>query len=185
MIHARRYPSPALVVASIALAISLGGTGYAALRLPANSVGTPQLKQNAVTSIKVRNGALRLLDFAPVERPKLKGDKGEPGAAGAKGDRGDKGDKGDKGDPGPAGVTGLQRVFGPGTSIPAGGTTSLFASCPSGKRVLGGGASAGNSTQGIVYSSVPNTDTSWAAGVRNPTAGAITYQAWAVCATVG
>jgi hypothetical protein len=43
-------PSPAMVVACIALAISLGGTSYAAMTLPRNSVGTSQLKRNAVTS---------------------------------------------------------------------------------------------------------------------------------------
>jgi hypothetical protein len=35
----RLRPSPALVVASIALAVSLGGVGYAAVKLPRNSVG--------------------------------------------------------------------------------------------------------------------------------------------------
>ena len=51
-------PSPAMVVACIALAVALGGTSYAAVRLPANSVGAKQLKRNAVTSPKVKNGAI-------------------------------------------------------------------------------------------------------------------------------
>ena len=46
----RHRPSPALVVACIALAIALGGTSYAAVTLPRNSVGTKQLKKNAVNS---------------------------------------------------------------------------------------------------------------------------------------
>src|ERR1022692_4416975 len=55
--------SPAMVVACLALLIGLGGTGYAALSLPANSVGTAQLKANAVTSLKVKNGSLLKADF--------------------------------------------------------------------------------------------------------------------------
>ena len=39
----RHRPSPALVVACLALTIALGGTSYAAVTLPRNSVGTPQL----------------------------------------------------------------------------------------------------------------------------------------------
>jgi hypothetical protein len=54
----RHRPSPAMVVACIALAVALGGTSYAATKLPARSVGTKQLKKNAVTSPKVKNNAL-------------------------------------------------------------------------------------------------------------------------------
>ena len=44
-------PSPAVVIASFALLVSLTGTGVAAVsQLAKNSVGTPQLKNNAVTS---------------------------------------------------------------------------------------------------------------------------------------
>ncbi len=51
-------PSPAMVVACTALAISLGGTGYAAIKLPANSVGSRQLKKSAVTNRKLARGAV-------------------------------------------------------------------------------------------------------------------------------
>src|ERR671924_683008 len=54
----RRSPSPAMVVACIALVVALGGTSYAAIRLPPNSVGTPQLKRSAVTAAKVRGNSL-------------------------------------------------------------------------------------------------------------------------------
>ena len=54
----RLRPSPAMVVACLALAASLGGTSYAAIKLPKNSVGTKQLKRNAVTSPKVKNNAI-------------------------------------------------------------------------------------------------------------------------------
>ena len=53
-----RAPSPALVISVIALFVALGGTTYAATNLPANSVGTAQLKYNAVTAAKIANGAV-------------------------------------------------------------------------------------------------------------------------------
>ena len=45
-------------VGYIALFVALGGTGYAALSLPANSVGTRQLRSGAVTSRKIAKGAV-------------------------------------------------------------------------------------------------------------------------------
>jgi hypothetical protein len=53
-----RRPSPAMIVACVALAVALGGTSYAAVALAPNSVGTKQLKKNAVTAEKIRNGAV-------------------------------------------------------------------------------------------------------------------------------
>jgi hypothetical protein len=52
-----------MAVACIALAVALGGTSYAAIKLPRNSVGTVQLKKNAVTSPKVKNNALTSADI--------------------------------------------------------------------------------------------------------------------------
>ena len=57
-IHRLSRPSPALIVAIIALVISMGGTGYAAFTLPGNSVGTKQLKNGAVTAAKVKRHSL-------------------------------------------------------------------------------------------------------------------------------
>ena len=57
-------PSPAMVVACLALAIALSGVGYAAITIPKNSVGTNQLKANAVTSPKVGLNALTGNDIA-------------------------------------------------------------------------------------------------------------------------
>jgi hypothetical protein len=88
----RHGPSPAMVVACIALTIALGGTGYAAIALPRNSVGTPQLKNGAVTSKKVKNRTLRRVDFG--RGVLLRGPQGPQGPQGLKGDKGDKGDPG-------------------------------------------------------------------------------------------
>ena len=55
-----RRPSPALVVACIALGVALGGTSYATvLNVPKSSVGTPELKRNAVKAAKIAPNAVR------------------------------------------------------------------------------------------------------------------------------
>ena len=54
----RHRPSPAMVVACLALFIALSGASYAVVTLPRNSVGTKQLKNNAVTSPKVKNNTI-------------------------------------------------------------------------------------------------------------------------------
>jgi hypothetical protein len=53
-----RRPSPALIVAIVALVMAMAGTTYAATQLAKNSVGTKQLKKDAVTGAKVKNGSL-------------------------------------------------------------------------------------------------------------------------------
>jgi hypothetical protein len=55
----RLRPSPAMVVACIALSVALGGTSVAAIQaLPRNSVGAKQLKRNAVTGPKIKANAV-------------------------------------------------------------------------------------------------------------------------------
>jgi hypothetical protein len=56
-----KAPSPALVVAVVALFVALGGTTYAATSLPKNSVGTKQLKNGAVTAQKISKAATKAL----------------------------------------------------------------------------------------------------------------------------
>jgi hypothetical protein len=73
----------------LALFVALGGTGYAASQLAKNSVGPRQLRNNAVTSKKVKNFSLRRRDFAPGQVPA-----GPRGPVGPKGDRGKKGKSG-------------------------------------------------------------------------------------------
>ena len=53
-----RIPSPAMIVACVALFVAMGGTSYAAVTLAANSVGAKQIKNSAVTAAKIKNGAV-------------------------------------------------------------------------------------------------------------------------------
>jgi hypothetical protein len=88
----RHRPSPATVVALLALVIAMTGTSYAAITVSANSVGTKQLKANAVVSSKVKNGSLRVADVNARRIPTGPqgfsgpgGPRGLPGAAGPPG----------------------------------------------------------------------------------------------------
>lgn len=81
-----------MVVACIALSVALGGTSYAAIKLPKNSVGAKQLKKNAVTSPKVKDRSLLARDFKQGQLPK--GPKGDTGAQGAQGPQGIQGPAG-------------------------------------------------------------------------------------------
>ncbi|MGA8744754.1 MAG: hypothetical protein WB507_02695 [Solirubrobacterales bacterium] len=61
----RKHLSYANVMATFAVFIAMGGGALAALRIPANSVGTRQLKRAAVTGIKVKDGSLTGADLKP------------------------------------------------------------------------------------------------------------------------
>ena len=99
-----KRPSPAFVVACLALAVALGGTGYAAVVLPANSVGTAQLKTGAVVASKVKRHSLLASNFAPGQLPRGKqGAKGDPGTAGTAGTQGPAGPQGGQCPAGPKG----------------------------------------------------------------------------------
>jgi len=51
-----RFLNPPMVVACLALALSLGGTGYAVTRLPANSVGSRQVLDYSLQRRAFRSG---------------------------------------------------------------------------------------------------------------------------------
>ena len=114
-ILARLRPSPAMVVACTALLFALTGASYAAGMLGPNTVGTKQLKSNAVISSKVKNSSLLAADFKAGQLPQGpkgdKGDKGDSGAPGAPGAPGATGAPGAPGDPGVPGAPGSAFAF--------------------------------------------------------------------------
>ncbi|UTI66134.1 hypothetical protein NBH00_08000 [Paraconexibacter antarcticus] len=73
------------VTASIALFVALGGSSYAALSLPRNSVGTNQIRTGAVGSSEIRNHSVALRDMSSGAQRALRGAIGPAGPAGPTG----------------------------------------------------------------------------------------------------
>ena len=194
-----RRPSPALVVSVIALSLALGGTSYAAIVLPANSVGTKQIKKNAVTTAKVKDGSLLRADFGAGQLPPgatgATGPKGDTGATGATGPKGDTGatgatgPKGDKGDPGVTGTIVVVRESAPAAVLPS-AIVPVSVQCLAGERATGGGYDAGGlgefgtfalDSQPTGPAAAPN---GWTVKVNNVTALANNPQSSTVVAKV-
>src|SRR4029078_4855341 len=97
-----RRPRYADVAATMALVLALGGTSYAVTARPRNSVGTAQLKPQAVTKAKRAPGILTIGPTGP---------RGLQGPAGASGQPGPQGVAGAAG--GPPGPTPPLHVPGP------------------------------------------------------------------------
>lgn len=183
--------SPAMIVACIALGIALSGTSVAAVMatLPANSVGTPQLKNNAVTSAKIRNGTLIRADFRSGALPN-----GIPGSPGPAGQQGVKGDTGAAGAPGLVGDVTLHSasVSVPAyTSVTVWSNRSVQTNCDAGEKGLGGGTNwsgEGDATQLITVLSTPIFDatakkiTGWRARGGNDTNSAKNFTVYVLCA---
>jgi collagen triple helix repeat protein len=158
-------PSPAMVVALIALFIALGSGAYAATTLPHESVGTQQLKNGAVTASKLHNGAFTAakIAYGTLLAKDFKAGQLPAGATGPRGESGPQGPKGVTGPQGPAGSTGPGGLKGETGSTGATGPTGTsgvlkvevvkqaftiepgkeesVASCKTGEVVTGGGYS--------------------------------------------
>jgi hypothetical protein len=89
----RAQASYANVLATIALFIAVGGTSYATIALPRDSVGQREIKsravgskeldRGAVTSRAIKNHAIRLRDLSDGTKASLAGVPGPPGPPGA------------------------------------------------------------------------------------------------------
>lgn len=135
----RFRPSPAMVIACLALLLALGGTGYAAIKLPRNSV----------TTIQVKDRSLLARDFAAGQIPR--------GAVGPAGPAGPAGPTGPAGGAGSAAVKwALVRADG-GIAAQSGGITLAakpsagtyiltIGSVAAGKPILASGAYAADAS---------------------------------------
>ncbi len=180
----KRLPTPAMLVACVALVVSLGGVSYAAGVLPKNSVGTAQLQKKAVTGAKVKNWSLTAADFKAGQLPAgPQGERGPQGPAGLQGPTGDTGAAGQPGLAGPAGISGYELVETAPTVVGPGAITALSASCPAGKKVLGGGGTVPDAFH--LLASRPVGGTAWWWQAHNEGASSATMQAFAICANVG
>jgi hypothetical protein len=160
-----RRPSPAMIVACIALLVALGGTGVAAVsQVAKNSVGTAQLKNNAVTTPKIASNAVQTakiknaavtkakiannaIDSAKVVNQSLTRSDFAPGQlpAGPTGPQGPAGPTGPTGARGPTGVIGAITVRSQSATIASSGpdgnyqTAEVSTLCSSGELSISGG----------------------------------------------
>jgi hypothetical protein len=170
--HKISKPTPAFVLAVVALFVALGGTAVAASpivkrALFADNAGKLQGKSAAA-----------LVKLAASKASTRPGPKGDTGAAGPKGDTGAAGPKGDAGPAGPAGPQGPQGPTGPagppGTSpaltvsaerqpysLAANGVDDFTATCPAGKGVVSGGFEASSGVAIAVDTRPSNDLKSW------------------------
>jgi hypothetical protein len=191
---AMKKPTPALILSTAALFVSLGGGAYASGYLAPHSVGALQLKNNAVTSVAVKDHSLLAQDFAADQLPAgPKGNKGDTGPAGAKGDTGAQGIQGPKGDTGPAGAPGVAGVHVVSTidTIPNGVLRARDAACPSGETALGGGGQIGTGgvypaglTQTVPLKDASGASVGWHVIAFNGTGAEQALDVYAICAKV-
>ena len=112
------------VVGYIAIFVALGGTSYAAIAVPNNSVGNKQLKKDSVDSKKVKNKTLLKDDFKGTLPAGPQGPQGVQGGEGPLGEKGQTGDQGNKGPGGDQGLPGSNLVASQSaTSAPVSPTT--------------------------------------------------------------
>ncbi|HXY86470.1 MAG TPA: hypothetical protein VEH52_13405 [Gaiellaceae bacterium] len=194
-----RWPSPAVVIASLALLVALSGTSIAAVTaVPKNSVGTPQLKNSAVTSAKLASNAVvaakiaanavgaakiaaNAVTSAKVQNHTLLADDFAPGQL----------QPGPRGPAGPPGTIGKLTLQSASVSIGKNNSTELTVSCKSGEQAVSGGATwsdKGDLLQTLVYSGpVYNTAahmaTGWSARGRNQTKTTRTFIVQVLCGT--
>ena len=143
----RRLPSPAMIVACIALTVALGETSYAAIKLPAASVGTKQLKKGAVTGVKVKRNTITGTQIVESTLSKV------PSALNA-----DSADSADSAD-----ISRLDYRQSAASAIPTSGHVRVAASCDAGTFALGGGAKVSNPDIALVLDSNPVGKTAWEA----------------------
>lgn len=182
---------------ALALFVALGGTAYATIELPKNSVGPAQLQKDAITSRNIKDGTLKAIDFKRRLLP-----------------RGPIGPRGPAGPPGVVDTSqfysktqadarylrGTLTVVATGT-INGSGFGSATATCPTGYQAIGGGVEPENVAQMYVSSSQPIIDskvlggltdgqhapaTAWRADVVDTTGpSARKVKVVAICAPIG
>ena len=177
-------------LALLALFVALGGTSYATvLNVPKASVGTPELKRNAVKAAKIAPNAVRT---AHVLNGSLLADDFRSGQI-PQGPKGEKGEKGDKGDPGATNVIVRTQNPCPG-GLPTNVHCVMRPMCEAGERAVGGGAGfATNAGDEELQQSYPveadqsaaeagDTPVGWLSIIENKAAAIQVPTAYVVCA---
>jgi hypothetical protein len=175
----RHRPSPAMVVALLALFIALAGTGYAATQLPANSVGPKQLKKNAVERVKLKNNAV---NGAKVLDNSLNGQDIKESAltkvpSAALADTATHA----------VGAAALDKVTYKAAAAvaPPNAGNNTAAACDAGQHVIGGGVKVDDPINAFIVDDYPDAaNTAWTGRVGNAGVAPVGFTVYAVCTTV-
>jgi collagen triple helix repeat protein len=192
-----RLPSPALVIALLALLIATAQSAYGVSNIRHypyfNSV---DIIDNTLTGKDIKNKSLTKADF----RGSLQGTRGVRGASGPIGPRGPQGAQGapgGQGPPGPKGDNGsngsdaipnLTYVRTASTNAPPNVNVGAFAECPAGQRPIAGGVVTSDGLINVYQTAAgtpavfEGTPTGWWGSVRNFGTVTGTFRAYAVCA---
>jgi len=171
-------PSPALVISLIALIVAMGGTSYAAFRLPAGSVSTRQLANGAVSTAKIKNGAVNGSKVAPNSITGANINLGTLGKVPTAGTA----DTATSAAAAP--IAKVQIITATGTSgasTGSGNVASATATCPQGTFVLGGGTHLADEVAQTTDDSYPSANNAWTANVFNGGTGTPTFTVYAIC----
>jgi hypothetical protein len=193
-----KLPRHSTVVAYLALFTALGGTSYAAIKLPANSVGSRELRANSVGSSEIKARSIQPSDMALAARL-TKSNKafsravtdvvldpntqsvvdalagavqGAPGVPGTQGSDGATGTAGVQGVPGVSGYT-IRDAYS--NNVAAFEVGAAVAQCADGEHVISGGSRfESTDSTAVLMDSYPTDDahsSRWTATYENGTQG--------------
>jgi hypothetical protein len=156
------------VTSMLALFLALSGASYAAIVLPAGSVGARQLRADAVTASKLAANAVQNRNIAPgavtgadIQIATL----GKVPAATVADS---------------ASLARVKTVTAAATAA-ASTVTSASASCDPGLTLVGGGASLSNEDNQIVNDSYPSASNRWTVDVIASSSGGGSFTVYAIC----
>jgi hypothetical protein len=162
-----RKPTPAGLIACLALFVALGSSALAASRYLITS--TSQIKPAVIKALKGGTGS--------------DGEQGPQGPQGPQGSQGPQGGVGPQGPAGPGSLSALTTIIGPTVEVPVGEVGSAEAVCPAGFRAVSGGGYGG--VAGLVDSEMESSHLSWFVIVSNKTLIPVKINASVECAGTG
>jgi hypothetical protein len=180
------------VTATLALFLALGGGAYAAATLPARSVGSKQLKRNAVVGAKIKNSGSKVknnsLTGADVRESSLRkvpsaaaaDNATTAGQATTSNSATTAGHATSAGALDKATYKSADGTAPPGSTAPVGTAT---ATCDAGQHVVGGGVKVADPSTGFVEDTYPEGNTGWTGRVFADGSAPASFTVYAICTT--
>jgi hypothetical protein len=179
----RLRPTYASVTATLALFVALGGGAYAAGVLPANSVGSKQIKRNAVVRAKIKNNAV---DGSKVLDGSLTGDDIKESSL-AKIPSAVLADNATNATHSGSSAALDKVIYRTATATAAANSgNGATAGCDAGQHVVGGGVRVDDPLNAFIVDDYPDAgNTAWSGRVGNSGPAAVGFTVYAICTTVG